>query len=386
MTNLRDFMTESFHDIRLGILGGGQLGRMLLQKAVDFDLHLSVLDPDVNAPCSKICHRFVQGDFKDYQTVLEFGKACDIITIEIEHVNTQALFELEKKGVKVFPSPSIIALVQDKGLQKEFYQKNNIPTAGFKLIDQKSEIENSSIGFPVIQKLRKGGYDGRGVQALKSAADLNLAFDEPSILEEMVSFTKEIAVIVSRNETGDIRTFPVVEMEFNPTANLVEFLSCPAQISDLAKEKAAQIAKDLAQRLNLVGVLAVEYFLCENDIVLVNEIAPRPHNSGHQTIEGNVTSQYEQHLRSILNLPPGDTSILAPSVMINLLGEKGYSGPVKYSGIENAFKTPGVHVHLYGKKETRPFRKMGHVTIVNSYSTNAHRIARELLQNIKVIS
>ena len=379
-------MSNTIQFIRLGMLGGGQLGRMLLQKAADFDLRIAVLDPDPEAPCRYLCEEFVCGNFRDYQTVYDFGKKCDLMTIEIEHVNTEALFQLQKEGVKIHPSPEIIQLVQDKGLQKEFYKKHSIPTADFVLIENKSEISKHSSGFPWMQKLRKGGYDGKGVQPLKSATDLTAAFDAPSILEKMIPFTKEIAVIVSRNDKGDVACFPSVEMEFNPEANLVEFLSSPAHISKAVEEKAESIATHLANELKLVGVLAVEFFLTANDELLVNEIAPRPHNSGHQTIEGNITSQYEQHLRAIYGMPLGNTSIVKPSVMINLLGEKNYSGNVLYEGMDEALKIPGVHVHLYGKKITKPFRKMGHVTVVNDSAAEAHRIARKLLSTIRVIA
>lgn len=351
-----------YQEFRLGVLGGGQLGRMLIQSGIDLNIEFNVLDPDPKAPCHQISN-FTNGKLTDFDTVMAFGEKCDLITIEIENVNTAALKELAKKGKKVFPQPEVIELIQDKRLQKEFYKKNGVPTADFLLTENKSDIPESFL--PAVHKLGKGGYDGQGVQILRSVNDLGKAFDAPGVLEKLVDFEKEIAVIVSRNERGEVKTFPPVEMVFHPEANLVEYLLSPAQISAAVDKLASDIATSLITRLDMVGVLAVEMFVTKDKKVLVNEIAPRPHNSGHQTIEANVTSQYQQHLRAILGLVPGNTDTIHPSAMVNLLGEEGHSGVANYKGLEEVLAVEGTHVHLYGKKMTKPFRKMGHVTIVD---------------------
>ena len=373
-------------NIKIGVLGGGQLGRMLQQKALDFGLDLAFIDPDSNAPCKEISSRFFKGDFKDFETVYSFGKTRDILTIEIEHVNVDALKQLEDEGVKVFPQPNIIKTIQDKGLQKVFYKENNIPTSDFYLIEGKEEILSFEDEFPFMQKMRKGGYDGQGVTPIRSKEDLEKAFEVPSVLEKMVDFEKELSVIVSRNENGEVKSFPCVECEFNPEANLVEFLFSPATISNDIEEKAQKIARSVIEKLEMVGILAVELFLTKDGEVLVNEIAPRPHNSGHQTIEGNYESQYGQLLRCLLNLPLGNTAIKRPSVMVNLLGEKGYMGRAIYDGIEKALAHPGVNLHLYGKAQTKPFRKMGHATIVNNSLSEAKTIAKKVQEDLKIIA
>jgi len=380
---MKAFYSGSF---RLGILGGGQLGRMFIQEAGNYDVRVSVLDPSADAPCAAIAHTFVQGNFADYDDVYAFGKTVDLLTIEIEHVNVEALERLRDEGLTICPDPDVLRIIRDKGLQKQFYHQKGIPTAPFHLVENKAEAATFLAEFPFMQKLRRGGYDGKGVTPLRTTDDLANAFDAPSVLEKMVPFEKELAVIVARNVSGEINTFPLVEMVFNPEANLVEMLSCPAHVSPHTAAEADRIAREIAEHLSLTGILAVELFMLSDSSLLVNEIAPRPHNSGHQTIEGNVTSQYEQHLRAILNLPLGDPSLIAPSVMVNVLGEKGHSGPVKYFGLEEVMKWPGVYVHLYGKTETRPFRKMGHVTVVHADLAEARRIGREVLHTLKVIS
>ncbi len=370
---------------KIGILGGGQLGRMLIQNAVNYNLNISVLDPDGNAPCKNICN-FTKGSITDYDTVYKFGKDKDVITIEIENVNIEALKQLEKEGKKVFPQPEIIELIQDKGLQKMFYQRNNIPSADFFLTENKEQIAKYADFFPFFQKLRKGGYDGKGVTKLVNPNNLDKAFNEPSVLERLVNFDKELSVIVARSESGECKCFPVVECEFNPQANLVEFLFSPANIKKNIEKDAISIATQVAEKLNIVGLLAVEMFLTKDGTVLVNEIAPRPHNSGHHTIEANVVSQFEQHWRAILNLPLGDTSIVKPGVMINLLGEMGYEGSAKYEGMEDVMKFGGVYIHLYGKANTKPFRKMGHVTIVDDDLVKAKQKAKTVKQLLKVVA
>jgi 5-(carboxyamino)imidazole ribonucleotide synthase len=369
---------------KLGILGGGQLGRMFIQEAVNYNLDVHILDPDTHAPCKDLSTTFTQGSLNDFESVYQFGKDKDVLTIEIEHVNVEALKKLESEGVKVFPQPNILEMIQDKGLQKEFYASNGIPTSDFHLVEFKDEILRFRNEFPFMQKLRKGGYDGKGVCPLRHDNDVLKAFDAPSVLEKFVDFEKEISVIVARNEAGEIRSYPVVELEFNPEANLVEFLFAPAKISEDIEEKARKIAENLVQKTGIVGLLAVEMFLTTEGDVLVNEIAPRTHNSGHQSIEGNVTSQFEQHLRSILNLPLGDTRMIEPSVMVNLLGEKGFDGEAQYEGLEEVLKLPGVHVHLYGKKFTRSFRKMGHVTVTAPSLEKAHELAVKVKNTLKV--
>lgn len=370
-------------DLRIGVLGGGQLGRMLMQSGIDFNIQFSILDPDPQAPCSSIS-KFTNGNLTDFKTVLDFGKECDLITIEIENVNVEALKKLVSLGKKVYPQPEIIELIQDKRTQKEFYKKNNIPTADFILTANKKEVEDNKNFLPAVNKLGKEGYDGKGVQILRTEQDLSKAFDAPGLLEKLIDFEKEIAVIVARNQQGNIVTYPAVEMIFHPQANLVEYLFSPAQISSVVASQADAIAKEIIQKLGMVGLLAVEMFVTKDGKVLVNEVAPRPHNSGHQTIEANVTSQYEQQLRAILNLPLGDTATILPSAMVNLLGEDGFSGDAKYEGLEEVMNVAGAHVHLYGKKRTYPFRKMGHVTIVDSDMESLKKKANFVKHTLKV--
>ena len=371
-------------DFKLGVLGGGQLGRMLIQDAIDLDVKIHCLDPSADAPCSEISNGFTIGDFNDYQTVMDFGKDKDLLTIEIEHVNIQALKELEKKGVKVFPQSRIIELVQDKGAQKLFYQKLGIPTSDFVLVENADQLKKELGSDKKVQKLRRGGYDGRGVQVLDGKLGSDQIFDQPSVLEKLVDIEKELAVIVARNEQGDVVSYPVVDMEFNPEANLVEYLYSPAEISSDLEKEARDLAEKLITQLEMVGLLAVELFLNKDGELLVNEIAPRPHNSGHHTIEANFTSQYAQHLRAILGLPLGRTSVIKPAAMINLLGEAGFKGPVKYEGLEKVLNIPGVYVHLYGKSETKPFRKMGHVTLLGNTIGELKEKAKVIKETIKV--
>jgi 5-(carboxyamino)imidazole ribonucleotide synthase len=371
---------------KLGILGGGQLGRMLIQDAINYNIHISVLDPSSNAPCAALANSFVVGNFNDYQTVLDFGKTVDVLTIEIEHVNIEALEELERLGKKVFPTPHALRIIQDKGLQKQFYKTNNIPTAPFHLIDNAEDAQLFIEKGPFMQKLRKGGYDGKGVTPLRTAAEFKSAFNAPSVLEEFVPFVKELAVIVARNESGELATFPLVEMEFNPEANLVEFIFSPANVNVEIENNAKKIATDIANKLEHVGLLAIELFLTEDGNLLVNEIAPRPHNSGHHTIEACFVSQYGMHLRAILNMPLGSTGLRTPAVMINLLGEKGFEGKARYENIEEVLHTEGAYIHLYGKENTKSFRKMGHITVCNSNLEEAKDIARRFLKEVRVIA
>ena len=369
----------------IGILGGGQLGRMLIQAGIDYNLKFKILDPDAQAPCKDLA-KFEQGKLTDYDTVMKFAADCDLVSIEIENVNTQALKDLAAKGKKVYPQPEVIEIIQDKCLQKQFYKDHNIPTADFVFVNNKQDVIAQKKFLPAVNKLGKEGYDGRGVQLLRSEADLEKAFDAPGVLEKLIAFEKELAVIVARSESGEIKTFPAVELVFHPEANLVEYLFSPAQINKEIEDKAATVAKKVITSLNMVGLLAVEMFLTKEGEILVNECAPRPHNSGHQSIEGNNTSQYHQHLRAILNLPLGDTSVKCNSAMVNLLGEEGHTGEAKYEGLNECLKLSGVNIHLYGKHLTKPFRKMGHVTIIDNDLESLSRKANFVRQQLKVKS
>ncbi|GIV37139.1 MAG: N5-carboxyaminoimidazole ribonucleotide synthase [Cyclobacteriaceae bacterium] len=369
----------------IGILGGGQLGRMLVQKGLDFGLSFRIMDPDISAPCS-VFNGFVQGSITHFDSVLAFGQDCHIITIEIENVNIEALQVLQQQGKKIYPQPEAISLIQDKRAQKTFYRNNNIPTADFVLTQNREEVSRHTAFLPAVHKLGREGYDGRGVQIIKTPADLHLAFDAPGVLEKFIPFEKEIAVIAARSAKGEVTTYPPVEMIFHPEKNLVEYLFAPARISPQTAREADALARNIIERLQLTGLLAVEMFVTAKGELLVNEMAPRPHNSGHHTIETHITSQFEQHLRAILGWPLGSTALIAPAAMINLLGEDGYSGPAQYKGLEQVLQQPGVHVHLYGKKNTKPFRKMGHVTVVDEDVARLHRKAEFVKQTLKVIT
>jgi 5-(carboxyamino)imidazole ribonucleotide synthase len=377
---------SDYQSVKLGILGGGQLGRMLINPCVRYNVETYVLDPDAEASCKGVASVFRQGSFKDFDTVMDFAKDMDVVTIEIEHVNVDALAELEKQGKKVYPQPDVIRIVQDKGLQKQFYKENGIPTADFVLLGDETELPQHASFLPAFQKTRTGGYDGGGVKGMFSEGDFSGALKGPSLLEKAVDYQLEISVIVARNAAGETACHPAVEMVVHPEKNLLDFLASPARIPDEAAEKAKRIAIDVAEKINIVGILAVEMFLTKEGDVLVNEIAPRPHNSGHQTIEANITSQYEQLLRAIVGLPLGSTDALFPSVMINLLGEPGYDGPARYAGLEDALRIPGVYVHLYGKKFTRPFRKMGHVTVTGKDWESVLEKANEVRRYLKIIA
>ncbi|MHA7131930.1 5-(carboxyamino)imidazole ribonucleotide synthase [Algoriphagus namhaensis] len=370
----------------LGVLGGGQLGRMLIQSAINYNQDIHILDPDPNAPCKDIAQEFQVGSLKDYDDVVNFGKNCDVITVEIENVNTDALQALADEGKKVFPQPHILKLIQDKREQKKFYKNNGIPTADFVLTEGKEDAARQ-VGFlPAVNKLGRDGYDGRGVQVLRSEADLDLAFDAPGLLEKLIDFEREIAVTVARNESGDLVAYPAVECAFHPTANLVEYLFAPAEISKEIEQRAQEIAKAVILKLDMIGILAVEMFVTRSGAVLVNEIAPRPHNSGHHTIEANFTSQFEQHLRAVMNWPLGDPSLRCPAAMVNLLGEEGYTGEVMVEGKEEALAESGVYIHMYGKKLTKPFRKMGHVTVLDQNVDNLKKRAQRIKELIKIKS
>ena len=373
-------------DKRIGILGGGQLGRMFLQESYNYNADVSILDPAADAPCHSLATSFVQGDFNDHDTVVRFGRNVDIVTIEFEHVNVDALYTLEKEGKKVYPQPRVLELIKDKGAQKQFYASHNIPVGPYFLIENAAALKSKDIKYPVFQKVLKGGYDGYGVKALRSAEDLSSTFDEPSLVEEAIDFDKELSVIVARNASGQIVSYPAVEMVFHPVANMVEFLASPAQISQEIEQKAQEIARKVIESFEMVGILAVEMFLTKDGQILVNESAPRPHNSGHQTIEANYCSQYEMHFRSITDLPLGNTEIIQPSVMVNILGDPAYSGAAVYEGLEKIMEIPGVFVHLYGKTTTKPYRKMGHVTILDKDPKKAMEKAKLVKETLRVIA
>lgn len=382
-----NFFSSNF---KLGILGGGQLGKMLLYNTRKFDIYTSVLDASNEAPCKISSNEFHLGDLMDYDTVYNFGKQVDVLTFEIENVNTKALEALENEGVKVFPTSKTLKTIQNKATQKLFYRDHDIPTADFSRFAYASEItdavHNGGLEYPFVWKSAQFGYDGNGVKIIRTETDLKGLPNVECITEEMIPFKNELAVIVARNSRGEVATYPVVEMEFHPEANQVEYVICPARIDNNVAKKATEIALKVSQAFNHVGLLAVEMFQTENDDILVNEVAPRPHNSGHQTIEASYTSQFEQHVRAILNLPLGNTDSKVGGIMVNLVGAEGYTGSVVYKNIEEIMKMPGVTPHIYGKKETRPFRKMGHVTIVNKDLNEARQIAEKVKNTIKVIS
>lgn len=376
---------------RVGILGGGQLGKMLCQAGADWHLPLHVLDQNASFPAANYATVFHRGDFRNGKDVLAFGRKMDVVTIEIEHIDTQALHQLVAEGIKVYPQPDKIDLIKDKGLQKQFYADNGIATSDFSLYADgaavEAAVEAGSITLPFVQKARTGGYDGQGVAVIRETTDLTTKLiDAPCVVEDMVDIAKELAVIVTRTPSGAISVFPTVEMVFHPTANLVEFLICPAAIDSDTDARAARLAMDVAERMDIVGLLAVELFLTPAGEILVNEVAPRPHNSGHHTIEANMTSQYQQHLRAILDLPLGPTDLLRPGAMINLLGAEGHTGPAHYDGWDTLLAVPEVYPHLYGKAETRPFRKMGHVTALGDTVAEARERAAKAKAAVRIVS
>ena len=374
----------------LGILGGGQLGKMMLYETRKFDITTHVLDPSLEAPCRIACDHFTQGDLMDYDTVYTFGKKVDILTFEIESVNIEALEALEKEGKKVYPSSKTLRNIQDKGVQKKFYDTHKIPTAPFSVFETialvKKAVASGELKLPFVWKSCTGGYDGKGVQVIKNSQTLDVLPDCPCITEDLVAFKNELAVIVVRNPSAQVKTYPVVEMEFHPQANQVEYVICPARIDDKVAAKARSIAIQVSKAFEHVGLLAVEMFQTNDDQIIVNEVAPRPHNSGHYSIEASYTNQFEQHIRAILDLPLGNTASKVGGIMVNLVGEQNHTGDVAYQNIEEIMAMDGVTPHIYGKKQTRPFRKMGHVTIVNQNIDTAREIAQQVKQRIKVIS
>lgn len=377
-------------NLKLGIIAGGQLGKMLIQEASKWDIKTYVLDEDEDCPAGNIASFFVKGNYKDFDSVYRFGKMVDILTFEIENVNIEALKKLKAEGIKISPDPDIIEMIQDKGLQKQLFINNNIPTAPFNLFENSFEIRKACgekrLNFPFVQKVRKGGYDGRGVAIINSESELNKLLEGPSIVESKVDVGKEVSVIAARNANGNIKCYSVVEMIFDPNVNLVDKLICPSNISKELSDQAIQIATNITELLGIVGLLAVEFFIDTSGKLIVNEMAPRPHNSGHHTIESMITSQFEQHLRAILNLPLGSTRLKMPSVMLNIIGEDGFEGAVKYEGLTESMAIEGVKIHLYGKRTTRPFRKMGHITILSDSVEDALKKSDRVKHILKVKS
>lgn len=384
---MANYFSSSF---TLGILGGGQLGKMLLYDTRKFDIATHVVDPSAEAPCRIACDHFEQGDLMDFDTVYNFGQKVDVLTFEIESVNVDALQKLEDEGKKVFPSAATLRNIQDKGVQKRFYLNHQIPTASFQLFDSLSAlstaISDGGVSLPFVWKSCTGGYDGKGVSVIRNTENLQGLPDVPCIAEDMIPFKNELAVIVARNTQGEVRTYPVVEMEFHPEANQVEYVICPARIDNKVAQKARDVAEKVSKAFEHVGLLAVEMFQTQEDEILVNEVAPRPHNSGHYSIEASYTNQFEQHLRAVLGLPLGRTDSKVGGIMVNLVGAEGHTGDVHYEGIEAIMDMDGVTPHIYGKKQTRPFRKMGHVTIVHEDLAEARRVAEEVKNTIKVIT
>ncbi len=375
---------------RLGILGGGQLGKMLCQAAGKWNLKTIVLDPSEECPAFSVCTRHIVGDFRNYEDVAQLGELADIVTIEIEHVNVEALRYLEGRGIETRPSSGILEIIKDKGLQKKFYIDNGLPTSSYIICAGKDEILNlineNKIEIPFVQKLCRDGYDGRGVSIIRDEDQLENLLEGESIVEDLVDIKKELAVIVAQNRLGEVRCFKPVEMVFNYEANLVDYLISPADIDMNISDRAEELAVDTVKKFGLYGILAVEMFLDKNNKLLINEVAPRPHNSGHQTIESCLTSQYEQHLRALFNLPLGNPAIKTPSVMLNILGEPGYEGDAVYRGLEECMSIDGVNIHIYGKKITKPFRKMGHITILDSNINKALEKADIIREKFKVLS
>jgi 5-(carboxyamino)imidazole ribonucleotide synthase len=373
--------------IRLGIIGGGQLGKMLIQSAMDFNIEIHVLDGDAQAPCRPLAHHFTIGNIEGEQTVIDFGQGLDVVTVEIERISVRGLEYLQQKGIKVYPQPHALRIIQDKRLQKQFYAEYQIPTADFVLTENKEEVKKlAQKWLPAVHKIGKGGYDGKGVVVLNSEKDLEKAFDAPAVLEKKVNIAQEISVIVARGIDGQTSVFPPVASVFNPELNLVDYLIAPADISEKIVAEANELAVKIIEKLDMVGLLAVEFFLSESGDLLVNEVAPRPHNSGHHTIKACYTSQFEQHIRAICGLPLGNPTQHTPAAMINLLGEKGYEGVAHYEGMEKALQTDSVFVHLYGKAITKSGRKMGHITVLAPDKNELMQKITQLKDAIKVVA
>jgi len=370
--------------IKAGILGGGQLGRMLLQEAANYPVEVSVMEKDPLCPSAKLCHHFILGDITNYDDVIRFGEGLDVITIEIENVNVEALFELEKRGCRVIPKPEALRTIKNKILQKEFYTQHQIPTALYKVLQNRDELKNNIDFLPAVHKLAMGGYDGKGVQIIKKQEDIPLGFDAPAVLEKMISIEKEIAIIVAVAENGKTAIYPPVEMFFDPILNLLDLQLCPASIPEKTLWKAEAIALTVARKLDSPGIFAIEMFVDKEGTVWVNETAPRVHNSGHHTIEAHYSSQFDMLWRIIMNYPLGNTTMIMSSMMVNLLGAEGYAGKTHYEGLEDILSIPDVFVHLYGKTDTKPGRKMGHVTIISNEKQELIHQANRIKSTLRI--
>ena len=375
-------------DFKLGILGGGQLGKMLLQVTSRLSIKTNILDPSKDSPCKNLCNEFEIGNLMDFDSVYQFGKKCDLVTFEIEHVNTEALEKLESEGTKVYPSSKTLKIIQNKNLQKQFFIDNNIPTSDFWYFKSPKDFKNSfhknQISFPCVWKKTKFGYDGYGVEIIKSIKQIDNLPNEEFIIEELIPFEKELATTIVRNNSGDIQIFPLVQMDFNKESNQVEYVVCPAQVNREIKDLANALAMKVSKSFKHVGLLAIEMFLTKDNKILINEVAPRPHNSAHYSIEACENSQFQQHINSILNLKLGSCKSNSNAIMVNLVGEKGYSGPVIYQGIEKAMEQSNVSVHIYGKSNTKPNRKMGHITVTDENLKNGLKKAKSIKNLIKV--
>jgi 5-(carboxyamino)imidazole ribonucleotide synthase len=371
---------------KIGILGGGQLGRMLLQAGANYPVETFVMENDTNCPAAHLCHHFTKGDINNFEEVYNFGKGLDAITIEIENVNEDALEKLESEGVKVYPKPSALKTIKDKILQKQFYKDGGIPTAAFEITTKKEDIHQHTGFLPAVHKIGKGGYDGRGVQLLKTTDDFNKAFDAPAVLEKLVDIQKEIAVIIGVNDAGDTAIYPAVDMLFDPYLNLLNYQLSPAEIPEKALWRIEAIARKVVKDLQSPGIFAVELFIDKAGEIYVNETAPRVHNSGHHTIEANYSSQFDMLWRIMLNYPLGNTDHILPAAIVNLLGAEGHNGPAHYEGLEEVLQIENCFVHIYGKAETKPGRKMGHVTVLSRERQELIHQANRIKQTLKVVS
>ncbi len=371
---------------KAGILGGGQLGRMLLQQAANYPVETYIMENEPDCPSAHLCHHFVLGDITRYEDVYNFGKNLDVLTIEIESVNVDALEKLESEGVKIFPRPSTLRIIKNKISQKDFYKKNDIPTAEYLVVENKKELAQKTSFLPAVNKLAEGGYDGRGVTMIKTAADIDSGFDAPGILEKLVSIYKEISVIIAVSASGQVCFYPPVEMVFDPVLNLLDYQVCPADLPEETIWRIEAIALKVAKALQSPGLFAVELLVDRDQIVYVNETAPRVHNSGHHTIEANFCSQYDMLWRILLGYPLGNPAIIKHSALVNLIGEKDNTGPVNYQGLQEVLAIENTYVHLYGKRQTRPGRKMGHVTLIGDHQTELVWKALQVKSQLRVIT
>jgi 5-(carboxyamino)imidazole ribonucleotide synthase len=371
---------------KIGILGGGQLGRMLLQAAANYPVETFVLENDAQCPAAHLCHHFTKGDIRSYNDVYNFGRSLDALTIEIENVNTEALEQLEKEGVKIYPRPAALKTIKNKILQKQFYKNHQVPTSDFVITQNAAEVQEHLNFLPAVHKLGEGGYDGKGVQLLPSKEAISKAFDAPAVLEKMVAIEKEIAIMIAVNEAGETALYPPVDMVFDPDLNLLSHQLSPAELPEKTLWRIEAIAIALVKALQSPGIFAVELFIDKAGEVYVNETAPRVHNSGHHTIEANYSSQFDMLWRVLLNYPLGNTDAILPAAIINLIGADGHSGPARYEGLEDVLKIPNAFVHIYGKHNTKPGRKMGHVTILSPEKQELLHQVNRVKHGLKVVS